>query len=151
MGQCLFQSSLAVTRQQYQLPLEAKNTTPCMRHLETLQILPGMDMGMVLFWWPSFQSQRVRQISIFLIHWAYHFQASKHQQKQTDFQIFCCQLYHRCLDLIFAPLKEHSTKPLIMKCPDGHFHNIIFGLGPYITDYPEQVWLSGIVSNWCPK
>ena len=38
-----------------------------------------------------------------------------------------------------------------MKCPDGHFRRVVFGLGPYIADYPEQVWLTGIVSNWCPK
>ncbi|KAF8263140.1 hypothetical protein EI94DRAFT_1704234 [Lactarius quietus] len=41
--------------------------------------------------------------------------------------------------------------PKVMKCPDGHFHQIVIGLGPYIADYPEQVWLSGIVSNWCAK
>ena len=38
-----------------------------------------------------------------------------------------------------------------MKCPDGHYHRIIFSLGPYIADYPEQVWLTGIVQGWCPK
>jgi hypothetical protein len=27
----------------------------------------------------------------------------------------------------------------------------LVGVGPYIADYPEQVWLSGIVSTWCPK
>ncbi|KAI9429150.1 hypothetical protein BJY52DRAFT_1353967 [Lactarius psammicola] len=43
------------------------------------------------------------------------------------------------------------TEPRVIKCPDGHFRHTIFGLGPYIADYPEQVWLSGIVSNWCPK
>ncbi|KAN0129101.1 hypothetical protein V8E53_013097 [Lactarius tabidus] len=76
---------------------------------------------------------------------------SKRQRKRTDFQMFCRQLYHICLDLIFAPLKAHAMKPKIMKCPDGHFRQVIFGLGPYIADYPEQVWLTGIVSNWCPK
>ncbi|KAJ7307889.1 hypothetical protein DFH08DRAFT_615925, partial [Mycena albidolilacea] len=24
-------------------------------------------------------------------------------------------------------------------------------IGPYIADYPEQVWLAAIVQNWCPK
>ena len=36
----------------------------------------------------------------------------------------------------------------VVKCPDGHFCHAIFSLGPYIADYPEQVWLAGIVSNW---
>ena len=47
MDQCTFQSSLAVTRRRYQLQLEVKNTILCMRHSETSQILPGVDMGMV--------------------------------------------------------------------------------------------------------
>ena len=38
-----------------------------------------------------------------------------------------------------------------MMCPDGHFRCVVFGLGSYIADYPEQVWLTGIVSTWCPK
>ena len=40
---------------------------------------------------------------------------------------------------------------LMVKCPDGNFRRAVFGLGPYIADYPEQVWLAGIVSNWCAK
>ncbi|KAH9178034.1 hypothetical protein EDB89DRAFT_2112020 [Lactarius sanguifluus] len=66
-------------------------------------------------------------------------------------KMFCCQLYHICLKLVFMPLKPHMTEPKVMKCPDGHFRHVIFGLGPYIADYPEQVWLTGVVSNWCPK
>ncbi|KAI9436783.1 hypothetical protein BJY52DRAFT_1130347 [Lactarius psammicola] len=76
---------------------------------------------------------------------------SKRQQKRTEFQMFCRQLYHCCLELVFKPLKPYMTEPRVIKCPDGHFCHTIFGLGPYIADYPEQVWLSGIVSNWCPK
>ena len=79
------------------------------------------------------------------------FQASRRQRKRSDFQIFCRQLYHSCLELIFTPLKPYMTKPIIMKCPDGYFRNTIFSLGPYIANYPEQVWLSGVVSKWCPK
>jgi hypothetical protein len=43
------------------------------------------------------------------------------------------------------------TQPEVVKCPDGHFRRVIYGLGPYIADYPEQVWLAGIVQGWCPK
>ncbi|KAI9439444.1 hypothetical protein BJY52DRAFT_1206931 [Lactarius psammicola] len=76
---------------------------------------------------------------------------SKRQRKKTEFQMFCCQLYHSCLELVFAPLKPYMMEAKVMKCPDGRFRRAIFGLGPYIADYPEQVWLTGIVSNWCPK
>ena len=41
--------------------------------------------------------------------------------------------------------------PERVHCGDGHFRRVIFGLGPYIADYPEQVCLAGIVSGWCPK
>ena len=41
--------------------------------------------------------------------------------------------------------------PQIMKCPDRHFRRVIFGLGSYIADYPEQVLLAGIVQNWCER
>ncbi|KAN0134484.1 hypothetical protein V8E53_007630 [Lactarius tabidus] len=76
---------------------------------------------------------------------------SRLQRKRPEFQIFCRQLYHTCLELVFALLKPYMTKLRIMKCPDGHFCRTIFSLGLYIADYPEQVWLAGIVSNWCPK
>jgi Plavaka transposase len=39
----------------------------------------------------------------------------------------------------------------VVKCPDRCYRRAIFSLGPYIADYPEQVWLAGIVLNWCPK
>ncbi|KAI9435153.1 hypothetical protein H4582DRAFT_1817832 [Lactarius indigo] len=76
---------------------------------------------------------------------------SKRQRTKTSFQMFCRQLYHSCLELVFAPLKPYMTEPKVMKCPNGHFRRVIFGLGPYIADYPEQVWLAGTVSKWCPK
>lgn len=43
------------------------------------------------------------------------------------------------------------TIPEIVLCPDGHFRRVIWGLGPYIADYPEQVLISCIVQGWCPK
>ncbi|KAI9449318.1 hypothetical protein BJY52DRAFT_1206403 [Lactarius psammicola] len=74
---------------------------------------------------------------------------SKSQQKCMEFQHFCHQLYHNCLEVIFEPLRCYMTTPTVVKCPDGQFRHAIFRLGPYIADYPEQVWLAGIVSNWC--
>jgi len=81
----------------------------------------------------------------------YGFLASKHQWKKPEFQKFCRKLYHACLELVFSPLKPYMTEPKVVKCPDGHFCCAILSLGPYIADYPEQVWLAGIVSNWCPN
>ncbi|KAF8469365.1 hypothetical protein DFH94DRAFT_795797 [Russula ochroleuca] len=42
-------------------------------------------------------------------------------------------------------------KPCITRCGDGHLQRVIYGLGPYIADYPEQVLLACVVSGWCPK
>ncbi|KAJ7483082.1 hypothetical protein B0H11DRAFT_1205027 [Mycena galericulata] len=76
---------------------------------------------------------------------------SKKHRSKPEYQKFCRQMYHASLARIFEPLKAGMTTPDIVRCPDGHFRRIIYGIGPYIADYPEQVWLAGIVQNWCPK
>lgn len=43
------------------------------------------------------------------------------------------------------------SRPIVLKCCDGHYRRIIFSIGPFIADYPEQVDLAGIVQGWCPK
>jgi hypothetical protein len=43
------------------------------------------------------------------------------------------------------------TTPEVTRCPDGHFRRVIYGLGPYIADYPEQALLACIVQGWCPR
>lgn len=43
------------------------------------------------------------------------------------------------------------TIPEVVRCPDGHFRRAIYGLGPYIADYPEQALLACIVQGWCAK
>ena len=42
-------------------------------------------------------------------------------------------------------------RPRITRCGDGYFRRVIYGLGPYIADYPEQALLACIISGWCPK
>jgi hypothetical protein len=42
------------------------------------------------------------------------------------------------------------TTPEVVCYPDGHYRHAVFSLSPYITDYPEQVWLTGIIQHWCP-
>lgn len=43
------------------------------------------------------------------------------------------------------------TTPEVIRCPDGYFRRVVYGIGPYIADYPEQVWLAAVVNDWCPK
>ncbi|KAJ6472154.1 hypothetical protein C8R47DRAFT_1296895 [Mycena vitilis] len=76
---------------------------------------------------------------------------TKRHRKSKEYQRFVRQMYHACLARVFQPLKAGMTTPEIVKCPDGHLRRVVYGLGPYIADYPEQVWLASVVQNWCPK
>jgi hypothetical protein len=61
------------------------------------------------------------------------------------------QLLHTSLAKILDSLKPGMTTPEVVHCPDGHFRRAIYGLGPYIADYPEQCLLACTVQGWCPK
>ncbi|KAF9545513.1 hypothetical protein CPC08DRAFT_730082 [Agrocybe pediades] len=76
---------------------------------------------------------------------------NKREREKPEYQKFTRQLYHACLGYIFQPLRQGMTVPDVARCPDGHYRHVIYRLGPYIANYPEQVWLAGIVQNWCPK
>lgn len=52
---------------------------------------------------------------------------------------------------ILEPIRPAMTTPHVMQCPDAHYRRAIFGLRNVIADYPEQVYMSGIVQGWCPK
>ena len=52
---------------------------------------------------------------------------------------------------ILTPLKTAMEIPEVTQFPDGHFHQAIYSLGPYIADYPEQALLACIVQGWCTK
>lgn len=41
------------------------------------------------------------------------------------------------------------TQPEVIWCTDGHYCKAVYGIGPDIADYPEQVLLAGIVGGWC--
>ncbi|TBU36576.1 hypothetical protein BD309DRAFT_995548 [Dichomitus squalens] len=67
------------------------------------------------------------------------------------FRICKKQLYHAALAHLLEPLRPWMTTPRVLRCPDGHYRRAIFEIGPFIADYPEQVYVSGVVSKWCPK
>lgn len=69
----------------------------------------------------------------------------------TAFRKFKRQLYHASIAAILQPLQPGLTSPVVRRCPDGHFRRVIYDLIAFITDYPEQVMLTGIVQGWCPK
>ena len=52
----------------------------------------------------------------------------------------------------FSPKgRNGNPQPEVVRCPDGYFCRAIYRIGPYIADYPEQVWLAAVVQGWCPK
>ncbi|KAG1824695.1 uncharacterized protein BJ212DRAFT_1444425 [Suillus subaureus] len=65
--------------------------------------------------------------------------------------IFRHWLLHSSLTKMLETLKPGMTKPEVVHCPDGHFQQAVYGLGPYIADYPKQALLACIVQNWCPN
>ncbi|KAG0701249.1 hypothetical protein DFH29DRAFT_982811 [Suillus ampliporus] len=77
--------------------------------------------------------------------------STKEHLEDKDFRNFRRQMFHSSLTKIFDSMKPNMTVPDVVRCPDSHFRHVIYGLGPYIADYPEQLVLSGVVQNWCPK
>ncbi|KAF8124221.1 hypothetical protein EV363DRAFT_1403324 [Boletus edulis] len=55
------------------------------------------------------------------------------------------------LSKILETLKPGMMVPEVTMCMDGHYRKVVYGLGPYIADYKEQVILAGIVWNWCGR
>lgn len=68
-----------------------------------------------------------------------------------EFRAFRKHIYHASLTHILEPLRAGMTVPEIVRCADQHLRRCIYGLGPFIADYPEQVLLACIVQGWCPK
>ncbi|KAG0705614.1 hypothetical protein DFH29DRAFT_980850 [Suillus ampliporus] len=77
--------------------------------------------------------------------------STKEHLEDKDFCNFCHQMFHSSLAKIFDSMKLNMIIPDIVCCPDSRYWHVIYRLGPYIADYPEQLMLSGVVQNWCPK
>ncbi|KAH8994189.1 hypothetical protein EDB92DRAFT_1934362 [Lactarius akahatsu] len=48
-------------------------------------------------------------------------------------------------------VQTHGAILRVKLVTDGFHRRVIYGLSPYIADYPEQVLISCIVTNWCAK
>ncbi|KAG6898428.1 hypothetical protein C0992_004139 [Termitomyces sp. T32_za158] len=69
----------------------------------------------------------------------------------NEFRKFRRSLFHESLLVVLETLRPGMTKPEIVRFADGYFRRVIWGLGPYIVDYPEQVLLACIVQGWCAR
>lgn len=77
--------------------------------------------------------------------------ADREWKHDPKFHKFRRQLFQSSLAAILQPLKPAMTTPEVTICPDGHYRRIIYGIGPYIADYPEQCLLTCIVQGWCSR
>ena len=77
--------------------------------------------------------------------------ADRENQDSTEFRTFRRNLFHGSLRHILQSLKLGMTVPEVTLFADGHYRRVIYGLGPYIADYPEQVLLACVVQGWCAK
>jgi hypothetical protein len=79
------------------------------------------------------------------------YSANEAHSGDAKFQHFRRQHFHSSLAAILQSLKLAITKPRITRCADQHFRRAIYGLRPYIADYPEQALLTCIVQGWCAR
>jgi hypothetical protein len=77
--------------------------------------------------------------------------ATKAEADSVEFRQFRRKLYHVSLSIILESLRPGETTPEVFRCCDGHYRRVIWGIGPYIADYPEQALLACIVQGWCAK
>ncbi|KAJ7631552.1 hypothetical protein DFH06DRAFT_1438650 [Mycena polygramma] len=75
----------------------------------------------------------------------------RENQDSTEFRTFRRNLFHGSLRHILQSLKPGMTVPEVALFADGHYRRVVYGLGPYIADYPEQVLLACVVQGWCAR
>ncbi|KAJ7841974.1 hypothetical protein B0H13DRAFT_2239403 [Mycena leptocephala] len=75
----------------------------------------------------------------------------RENQDSAEFRTFCRNLFHASLQRILHSLKPAMTGPEVALFADSHYRRVIYGLGPYIADYPEQVLLACTVQGWCAR
>ncbi|KIL57076.1 hypothetical protein M378DRAFT_1031569 [Amanita muscaria Koide BX008] len=95
--------------------------------------------------------RRAHRGGVMLIGFLAIAKTEKQYSNSAEFRRFRRQLFHTSLARILSPLQPGMSVPEVVLCADGHYRWAIYGLGPYIADYPEQVLISGIVQNWCPR
>ena len=77
--------------------------------------------------------------------------ADREHDDSKEFREFRRTIFHASLSRILEALREGMSKPVLLRYADGYYRKTIYGLGPYIADYPEQVLLGCVVQDWCPK
>ena len=151
MVEHLFRLFSAATKQQYWLQQARMTTGWYIYPFEISTTTSGMLTAKGLNSSPFLPFQKVHLWLSMTWYWYGSFTAAKKYVDDPLFQQFKKQLFHAVMSKILSSLQPGMLTPQIMKCPDWHFWHVIFSIGPYITNYPEQVLISGIVQNWCGR
>ncbi|KAI6123241.1 hypothetical protein EDD16DRAFT_1691592 [Pisolithus croceorrhizus] len=69
----------------------------------------------------------------------------------SAFHKFKRQLFHSLLTHILYSLHHPMKVPETVLFGNSYYQCVIYALTAYIADYEEQVLLSCIICNWCPK
>ncbi|KAG6824706.1 hypothetical protein H0H92_006093, partial [Tricholoma furcatifolium] len=77
--------------------------------------------------------------------------AERAHKNSDEFRKFRRNIFHASLYYIFVTMQPFMSEPDLVRFGDGYFRRVIYGLGPYIADYPEQVLLACIVQGWCAR
>ncbi|KAK6981749.1 hypothetical protein R3P38DRAFT_2578132 [Favolaschia claudopus] len=75
----------------------------------------------------------------------------REHESSSEFRTFRRNLFHGSPKYIFESLRDAMETPEVVLFGDGHYRRVVYGLGPYIADYPEQVLLTCVVQGWCPR
>lgn len=77
--------------------------------------------------------------------------ADRAHKDSAAFRTFRRRIFHESLREILGSLKDGMTTPEVVLFGDGHYRRVLYTLGPYIGDYPEQVLLASVVQGWCAR
>ncbi|KAG2118676.1 uncharacterized protein F5147DRAFT_542082, partial [Suillus discolor] len=67
--------------------------------------------------------------------------STKEHNDNIKYRNFRRQLFQRSLVKIFESVKPFMENFDVTHFPDGHYRRTVYGLSPYIVDYPEQILL----------
>ncbi|KZT19778.1 hypothetical protein NEOLEDRAFT_1077191 [Neolentinus lepideus HHB14362 ss-1] len=95
--------------------------------------------------------RRAHRSAVAVIGFLAILKTDRQHKDSVKFRKFRRQLFHASLARILQTLKPVMTNPEVTMCADGQFRRAVYGLGPYIADYPEQALLACIVQGWCAK
>ncbi|KAJ7256417.1 hypothetical protein C8J57DRAFT_1437043 [Mycena rebaudengoi] len=73
----------------------------------------------------------------------------RENQDSNDFRTFRPYLFYASLRNILQSLKPGMTVSEVTLFADGNYHCVIYGLCPYIAEYPEHVLLACMVQGLC--